>query len=917
MIPFIVGQRWMSQTEPELGLGIIVAVESKNIEVLFRASEQERRYGIRTAPLKRVQFDVGDVIKNHEGDSLKVETIAEDDGLFIYGGEGKSFPEIFLNDSLSFNKPEEKLFNGMIDSAKLFQLRLDTINARKNYFENPLRGLLGGRISLIPHQFYLANEVSKRPLPRVLLADEVGLGKTIEAGLILHQLYKKGRVERVLVLTPDSLVFQWFIEMHRKFSLSMSVVNQEVYLEEGSNPFVDNELVVASIGLLKGSEVARNLLDQAEWDLVIVDEAHQVKWTTEEESLEYKVLKKLAAKSPGLLLLTATPEQLGPQGHFGRLKLLDPDRFHSYSEYVNEGRSFKQLADVARKIYTNESLNDDETKYLRDTCTEEEFGEYAANPTPAFARKLIDRHGTGRVFFRNTRKAMSGEYDFFPKRVLHSYPLEKCKKGETPEEHDTLGPHFKAHAAWLIEFLLKMEKHKILLICHSKKKILSLEKTLKEAIPNIKLGLFHSGLSLMARDRQAAYFSEPGGAQVLLCTEIGSEGRNFEFASHLVLFDLPRKPDLLEQRIGRLDRIGQKGDVNIHVPFVSESWEQILHDWYHQGVSAFENTVPAAMAVYSHVHEELHTALMDEDFDKGSELIKRSAIEVAKIGKEIEQSRDFLIELNSFVPEVAHKIIKDVKEIDASYDLSVYMDKVFDEFGVDVEELDGGESTFIRPSDNMFIPYFPGLPADGMSFTYKRYKAREREEFSFMTWDHPMVIGSMELISSGNFGNVTIATRKDAKNKKSFVETFFVLEAIGPKKIEPQRFFPPTLIRVLIDKDGEDFAEKWSKEVLDSKLTEATSDVINSAKKLPKALIKGLLEKAGERALEKSNPIVHEYMNEMRNHFNYELERLEELQKQNPTIRPEEFAVLKERKESLELIFGAPSLTLDSFRLIL
>ena len=83
------------------------------------------------------------------------------------------------------------------------------------------------------------------------------------------------------------------------------------------------------------------------------------------------------------------------------------------------------------------------------------------------------------------------------------------------------------------------------------------EKLLKERIASLNIGVFHSGLSFVARDRQAAYFSDPAGAQILLCTEIGSEGRNFEFAHHLVLFDLPLYPDLLEQRIGRLDRIGQ------------------------------------------------------------------------------------------------------------------------------------------------------------------------------------------------------------------------------------------------------------------------------------------------------------------------------------------------------------------------
>ena len=93
---------------------------------------------------------------------------------------------------------------------------------------------------------------------------------------------------------------------------------------------------------------------------------------------------------------------------------------------------------------------------------------------------------------------------------------------------------------------------------------------------NVKTTLFHEGLSLIARDRNAAYFAEDDGARVLFCSEIGSEGRNFQFAHHLVLFDLPLNPDLLEQRIGRLDRIGQQADIKIYIPYIQDSGQEVL-----------------------------------------------------------------------------------------------------------------------------------------------------------------------------------------------------------------------------------------------------------------------------------------------------------------------------------------------------
>src|SRR5690606_5496292 len=114
----------------------------------------------------------------------------------------------------------------------------------------------------------------------------------------------------------------------------------------------------------------------------------------------------------------------------------------------------------------------------------------------------------------------------------------------------------------------------------------ALEAAIKERF-NLNLALFHEGLPLVQRDRQAAWFAEPDGAQLLICSEIGSEGRNFQFAHHLVLFDLPLNPGLVEQRVGRLDRIGQTETIRIHVPFVAGSAEACVARWYHEGLDAF------------------------------------------------------------------------------------------------------------------------------------------------------------------------------------------------------------------------------------------------------------------------------------------------------------------------------------------
>ena len=903
------GQRYMSETEPELGLGIIAEVADKQVKVFFGASETERVYGLKTAPLKRVRFESGDSVKSREGSVLEVENVSEEEGFFIYHGSGYNLHERDLDDHLAFNRPEEKLFNGQIDTEKFFQLRLRTLEYLKQWETSPVKGLLGGRISLIPHQFYIASQVLKRHAPRVLLADEVGLGKTIEAGLIIHQQVITGRAQRVLVVVPDSLVYQWFFEMHRKFQLGFAAINQETPPEPGENPFLANERVIVSLGLIKGSKVAQDMLSEADFDIVVIDEAHQYK--KEEGSFEYNLLEDLTMRIASVLLLTATPEQLGMEGHFDRLRLLDPDRYNDFESFKEEVAGYEKVA-LAVKNLIQDDLTEGNLNDLKNWLAPESFenlykGSLSAKDKNKVIREHIDRHGTGRVFFRNTRQAMRKEYDFFPKRILHPVIMKS-----TQETGEGLG--FQEKAMWLLDFL-KGTNDKVLLICHSKALIVALEKFIKEHDSQIKTALFHSGLSLMARDRQAAYFSDEQGAQILLCTEIGSEGRNFEFAQNLVLFDLPKKPDLLEQRIGRLDRIGQKADIHIHVPYVENSWEELLFKIYDQGLDSFRRFNSVGTPVFVHFSEEIHN-ILEGEATLSDELIKKVEDYRKGLEKQLEESRDLLIEMNSFDPEVGHKVVRKIRESESQNLLKDFMEDCFDCFGVDVEEINE-VATFIRPNDNMFIPYFPHLHSEGQTITFDRREALDREDYQFLTWDHPMVREVSNLILSESYGNMTVAMRKDGGGKKSFVEAYFVTDCPAPDFLDTKRFFPPTLIRVLVDKDGEDFAGKWDKETLDSKLSQADRATLEKAMKVPKNLIKELIKKSQGKAWEQAELLLENQRLEMVEHMQEEIERLEALSEINPAISPDEVALMRALKKAMLDSSKEARLRLEGIRLIL
>ena len=583
----IIGQRWVSDSEPELGLGIILKVEFGRVEVLFAAANEHRQYALRSAPLRRVTFQAGDRIKLHRGDELTVETIEEVAGLISYRGAGRCVGESELSDSISFSQPEERLLVGQVDDLHAFDLRAESIRRRSENRQSPVRGFVGGRVEMIPHQMFIAGEVTSRLAPRVLLADEVGLGKTIEAGLILHRLYLTGRANRILILVPEPLIHQWFVELLRRFNLLFSIFDEErcASIETGdgeSNPFLDSQLVICSVEFLGSSERRGRQVCAAGWDLLIVDEAHHLEWSPKSASPQYQLVELLAAKTPGLLLLTATPQQLGVEAHFARLRLLDPHRYAEIGPFLEEAKHFVEVAKTVDRILAGETLKPKERALLsaKSPRLATRIKELKGGDAPtrmALVSKLIDAFGTGRVMFRNTRAALKG----FPERKAHLVPLD-APQGTADE----------AKVRWLVDLLKSLGTAKILVICQTRQLAEQIMERLQRLIA-VKCAVFHEGLTLLQRDRHAAYFSEEDGARMLICSEIGSEGRNFQFAQHLVLYDLPLNPELVEQRIGRLDRIGQAGVIQIYLPYLVGTESEVMARWYDEGLGAIEKIFTA------------------------------------------------------------------------------------------------------------------------------------------------------------------------------------------------------------------------------------------------------------------------------------------------------------------------------------
>lgn len=510
-MPFTLGQRWISDTESELGLGTVVALDARMITLLFPATGENRLYARNDSPITRVMFNPGDTVSSHEGWQLQVEEVKEENGLLTYIGtrldtqeSGVAMREVLLDSKLTFSKPQDRLFAGQIDRMDRFALRFRARKYQSEQYRLPFAGLRGMRASLIPHQLHIAHEVGQRHAPRVLLADEVGLGKTIEAGMIIHQQLLAGRAERVLIVVPETLQHQWLVEMMRRFNLYFSLFDDSRYAEaklDSSNPFETEQLVICSLDFVRRNKQRLEELADAQWDLLVVDEAHHLAWSEEAPSREYQVIEQLAEHIPGVLLLTATPEQLGQQSHFARLRLLDPNRFHDYGEFVAEQQKYRPVADAVTLLLSGERLADDKLNLLGELIDEQDIepllkaanseGDNAEQARQELVSMLMDRHGTSRVLFRNTRNGVKG----FPHRNLHQIKLPLptqyqtaikvsgimgAKKSVEARARDMLYPeqiyqefegenatwwNFDPRVEWLLDYLLANRNEKVLVIC--------------------------------------------------------------------------------------------------------------------------------------------------------------------------------------------------------------------------------------------------------------------------------------------------------------------------------------------------------------------------------------------------------------------------------------------------------------------
>ncbi len=955
---FIAGQRWINTLESQLGLGTVLSAERRTVNIRFNATGETRTYAKLSAPLARVKIAAGDTIRIQNGKELNVQSAIENHGLITYTGIDRDgrYQEIHereLDHFIRLDRPADRLFSGQFDPDRWLELRYETVLHRNALLTSDLRGLTGCRTSLLPHQLYIAHEVGRRYAPRVLLADEVGLGKTIEAGLILHQQLITERAERVLIVVPENLIHQWLVEMIRRFNLSFSLFDESrccAVCESSSheNPFFSEQLVLVSLDFLTRTPQRAGQAAGGNWDLLIVDEAHHLRWTPEDSSAEYRVIEKLARGTRGLLLLTGTPEKLGKASHFASLRLLDPARFHNLDAFIAEEKGYEEVATAIHALMDERALSADETAALQKLLALDEDlprvemleAAYSGVPGSTEVRRemidhLLDRHGTGRVLFRNTRATVKG----FPKRLVKPYALplparyRNFPDSAKPEDATAMllpealyrqvasrdDPHWTGidpRAEWLRERIRSLRPAKILVITATAKTVLELAEFLKSR-SGTSAAVFHEQMSIVERDRAAAFFANPEtGCPVLICSEIGSEGRNFQFSHDLILFDLPLNPDLLEQRIGRLDRIGQMHTVNIHIPYLQGSAQEVLYRWYQEGLDAFANTCPAGHPVFVHVHDQLLKALREppQSADKLVESTRDFRITQTEM---LYRGRGRLLEYNSCRPPTASILAEQARAQDRESILPGYMERVFDCFGVD-SELQSPDCLVLHPADHLAAP-FPCLPDDGTTITFNRETALAREDVQFITWDHPMVTRIMEQIGANEAGNsaFTVFKTREVKPGTLILECLYIIEAAGFEQLRANACLPPTAIRVIIDQNGKDYESTLTHERIRENQQPVNPETARQFIGARQAVIRELILASEEKARVEARRIIQSADLEMTHKLTEEINRLRALSRVNPNVRPEEIDHFAAQLAAIHARIESAPLRLDAIRVLL
>jgi ATP-dependent helicase HepA len=749
------GDRLTHRFNPELGPGRVEEIRGRNLIVHFPDADQTLSLSVTSGALTPLAVTAGGRARLEATGEIVTVDVCENGRCRLTDGREVALADLWpLPTELP---PLERLARGQVDGVEDVANRIDGLRLLRTRRAGGLGSFLGGRIRLFPHQLYAAERACQTDPVRWLLADEVGLGKTVEACLILNRLLQTGRAERTLVVAPETLTLQWLGELWRKYHQAFVLLDEkrlaDVAKDHGAdfNPFDVHRRCIVGLQTLAARRRLTEQAVEAGIDLLIVDEAHHLRRPPGHPGNEaYRAVAPIAALGRHALLLTATPLGDDAHGFFRLLQLLRPEEFpeeESFEERLARREPLPPCTSSARRADIG-GLPPRVPAPVEPTESTE-TGAAPWEPLLALERRMRSQPAENVLAERRKAerivRALSSPAALAP--VLDREDLATRDLIARAERSDP-------RVRWLSEQAARWQQagEKTLVFCAHRETL----DRLKEAVERegrARAGIFHEDLSPERRDIEVAQFRIADGPGVLISTEAGGEGRNFEFCHRLVLFDLPWSPAVVEQRIGRLDRIGRTRPTEI-VYFRPPAGLGRAVVALYEAIGLFEEPLAGLERELRHVARAIEAEAL-----RGTEEVDPAVF--ADVLRETDEARTRVHEAawhemhrDPYRPEMAEEILARVPpDLDRMNEDVVL--RAAARFGFDTEPQSGRSTWMVEMGGESLVDSLPGVPG-GSRFlgTFDREEAVEKETLDYFASGHPLVEGVLAELEEGPRGKV-------------------------------------------------------------------------------------------------------------------------------------------------------------------
>ncbi len=751
-----VGDRLLHRFNRKLGPGVVSAVQGRRLTVEFPERGETLLLATGDQALTPLSIEAGKRARLGAGGEIVGVAAVREEGSALLA-DGREVPVASLWPLAEAEPLLDRLARGEVDATEDFLNRLDGLRLSRLRQADGLGAFLGGRIRLFPHQLYAAERACRGLPVRWLLADEVGLGKTVEACLIMNRLLHAGMAERTLVVAPETLILQWLGELWRKhhhvFALLDGKRLDDVVKDYGPgfNPFDVHRRAIVGLETLVERRRLTEQAVAAGIDLLVVDEAHHLRRPPGHPGdPAYRAVAPLAAASRHALLLTATPLEDDAHGFLRLLQLLRPEELPEEETFADRlarreplpaATSATRRADIGglpprRAVPVELADPSAEAGWQALRALEDHLRALPA-PHAAAARRKAER----------AFRALAS-----PAALLAVLEREDEAGRELAAKARSADPR----VAWLVEQAAAWRRageKTLVFVAHQES--LDLLKQAIEQQAAARVGVFHEGLSPERRDIEVAQFRLTEGPSLLVSTEAGGEGRNFQFCHRLVLFDLPWRPGVVEQRIGRLDRIGRTLPTEI-LYFRPPSGLGRAVVEVMERIGLFEHPLGGLERELKRVTEAIEQAAVEDagEIEAGRFL---PALEAAQSGFDRERNAAWHeLHRDPYRAEMGPGILARVPPDLETLTQDVVL-RALARFGFTVEAQSGKSTWLIEFGPEALVDHLPGV-SPGASFlgTFDREEAVEKETLDFFASGHPLIEGILSELEDGERGRVAL-----------------------------------------------------------------------------------------------------------------------------------------------------------------